>query len=103
LDRPVPEEEERLELCASGAQQAQPTLLRPRMRALVRQDDAVLVRLEPECRDEALAAPRNAVGSDVLLREPPTGRIGIADEDSALAPLGEACGRFVLGVGQRQV
>jgi len=42
LDRPVPEEEERLELRARGAEQPQPALLRPRMGALVRQDDTIL-------------------------------------------------------------
>ena len=48
LDRAVPEEEERLELRARRAEQPQPALLRPRVRAFVGEDDAVLVRLEPE-------------------------------------------------------
>ena len=65
--------------------------------------DAVLVRLEPERRGEALAAPSDAVRADILLYEPPARRLGIAYEDSALLPLCEARGRLVLGVGQRQV
>src|SRR5690349_14542684 len=48
----VPEEEQRLELCARGSKQPQPALLRPGMRALVRQDDAVLVWLDPQGRNE---------------------------------------------------
>ena len=73
------------------------------MRAFVGQHDPVLVRLEPERRHESLAAPSDAVGADVLLREPPARRLGIADEHSLLLPLHEARGRLVLGVGQRQV
>src|SRR5437764_7619915 len=103
LDRAVPEEEERLELGAGGAEQPQPPLLRACVRALVRQDDAVLVRLEPECRGEALAAPSDAVRAAVLLYEPPARRLGIAYEDSEPLPLRKARGRLVLGVGQRQV
>ena len=83
LDRAVPEEEERLELRARRAEQPQPALLRPRVRALVRQDDAVLVRLEPERSDEPLAAPVDAVRADVLLREPPARRLGVASEHAA--------------------
>jgi hypothetical protein len=103
LDRAVPEEEERLELRAGRTQQPQPPLLRPGMRALVRQDDPVLVRLEQKRRDEPFAAPRDAVRADVLLHEPPARGLRIANEDSLLLPLHEACGRILLGVGQRQV
>jgi hypothetical protein len=73
------------------------------VRAFVRQDDPVLVRLEPERRDQPLAPPRDAVGADVLLREPPARGFGIANEYALLLPLGEARGRLLLGVGQRQV
>ena len=48
LDRPVPEEEERLELRARGAQEAEAPFLRAGVRALVRQHDAGLVRLGAE-------------------------------------------------------
>ena len=103
LDRAVPEEEERLELRARGPEQPQPALLRARVRALVGQDDAVLVRLDPQRRDEALAAPLDAVRPDVLLREPPARGLGVADEHAVLLPLREARGRLLFGVGQRQV
>src|SRR4051794_26903239 len=103
LDRAGPEEEERLELGARGAKQPQPALLRPRVRALVGQDDAVLVRFEPERRNEALAAPGDAVRPHVLLRKPPARRLGVASEHTVLLPLRKARGRLLLGVGQRQV
>src|SRR4051794_29665486 len=46
VDRAVPEEEERLKLRPRRAEQAEAPLLRPGMRELVRQDDAVFVRLD---------------------------------------------------------
>src|SRR5438874_4711500 len=73
------------------------------MRALVGQHDAVLVRLEPERRDEPLAAPGNTVRPHVLLREPPACRLGVAGEHALVLPLREAGGRLLLGIGQRQV
>ena len=73
------------------------------MRALVRQDDAVLVRLEPERRHKPLAAPGDAVRPHVLLRKPPARWLGIAGEHALLLPLRETRGRLLLGVGQRQV
>jgi hypothetical protein len=73
------------------------------VRALVRQDDSVLVRLEPKGHHEALAETGDTVRADVLLREPPARWIGIADENSAFLPLRETRGCLLLGVGQRQV
>ena len=74
-DRAVPEQEDRLELRARRLEQPQAALLRAGVRALVRQDHAVLVRLDAERGDEALARARDAVGADVLLREPPVRRL----------------------------
>ena len=88
---------------ARCAEQPQPALLRPGVRALVGQNDAVLVRLEPERRDESFAAPFDAVRTDVLLREPPARRIGVANEHALLLPVREARSRLLLGVGQGQV
>src|SRR5437868_4782181 len=103
LDRPVPEEEQRLELRARRAQEAQPALLRPGMRALVRQDHAALVRLRMQRGDEPLAAARDAVGAYVVLREPPVRRLRVADEHTLLLPGGKIAGRLLLRVGERQV
>ena len=69
--RALVEEEQRLELGLDLAQQAQAALLRATVRAFVGEDDAVLVRLGLERGDEALARARDAVGADVVLREPP--------------------------------
>ena len=70
-DRPVPEQEDRLEQRPRRAEQPQPPLLRARVRPLVREDDALLVRLDAQRGDEALAPAGDAVGADVVLREPP--------------------------------
>src|SRR5215470_878348 len=99
LDRAVPEEEERLELRAGGAEQTQATLLRSLMRAFVWQDDAALVRLGPQRRDEAFAVAGDAVRTDVLLREPPVRRLRLLHQDAPLAPGGETGGGLLLGVG----
>src|SRR6185312_15553459 len=93
----------RLELRPGRAEQAQPAFLRPCVCALVRQNNPVVVRLEPKRRDKPFAAASDAVGADVVLRKPPAGGIGIAGENAALAPVREAGGRLLLGVGQRQV
>jgi len=72
------------------------------MRALVREDHAVLVRLGAERGDEALARACDAVGPDVLLREPPVRRLRLLDEHPVLAPAREVAGGLLLRVGQRQ-
>src|SRR5579871_93631 len=52
VDAPVPEQEDRLEQRPRRAQQPQPPLLGARVRALVREDDAALVRLGAQRGDE---------------------------------------------------
>src|SRR5439155_26601921 len=61
LDRPGPEEEERPELRPRRAAQPEAALLRTGVRALVRQDDAVVVGLRAERGDEALPRAGDAV------------------------------------------
>ena len=97
------EEEERLELGVHLAQQPQSALLRPAVRALVRQHDAVLVRLGLERRDESLTRARDSVWADVVLREPPEARLGLVDERAVLAPGAPGAAGFALVGGQRQV
>src|SRR6476646_9781907 len=103
LDRAVPEEEEGLELRPRSLEEAQATLLRARVRALVRENDPVRVRLDLERRDEALPPSLDSVGSDVLLREPPERRLLLLDEHASLPPVRKLLGRILLGLGQGQV
>ena len=85
------------------AEEAQAALLRAGVRALVREDDAALVRLGAKRGDEALAPARDSVRADVVLREPPVGRLGVLDEHAVGPPGGEVAGGLLLRVGQRQV
>jgi hypothetical protein len=80
----------------------QPTLLRFGVGALVRQDDAVLVRLDAQRGDEPAPGPLDSVRSDVLLLERPEGRVSIPDKRAVREPLAPQPARvgFVLGQGQ---
>ena len=73
------------------------------MRALVRQDHAVLVRLDPQGGDEALALALHTVGADVVLPQPPVRRLVLFDEHAGRTPVGEVARRLLLRVGQRQM
>ena len=73
------------------------------MRALVRQHGPGLVRLDPERGDEALAAARDPVRPDVVLRDGPDGRLVVLDEDALVEPGPKQPAGLVLGVVQRQV
>ena len=99
----VVEEEDRLELRARRAQEPQTTLPDLRVRALVRQDDAPVVRLQPERDDDAVPRARDAVGADVRLRQRPRGGLCVANDDAVRAPGGEVARRLLLRVRQGQV
>ena len=90
------EEEQRLELGVHLAQQPQSALLRPAVGALVRQHDALLVRLGLERRDESLTRARDSVWADVVLREPPEARLGLVDQRLVLAPGAPGAAGFAL-------
>src|SRR5262249_40990982 len=83
-------------------QEPQPPFLRTGVRALVRQDDAALVRLGAERGNEALAGARDAVRPDVALLEPPVGGLVVLDQHALLSPGREVAGRLLLGVRQGQ-
>src|SRR5215211_2519147 len=70
----VIEQEDRLDVRTYGAQEPEPALLWASVRPLVGQDDPPLVRLDPKRRREAGARARDAVRSDVVLRQRPEGR-----------------------------
>ena len=53
--------------------------------------------------DEALAPARDAVRADIVLREPPVRRLGVADEHALLLPGGKVAGGLLLRGGERQV
>ena len=100
----VVEEEDRLELGARRAQQPQPALLRPRVRALVRQDGTGLVRLHAERGDDPTAGrgrPRPARRSPAPPPRPPRSssrtRTPSASQARNVAPAS------LLGVGQGEV
>src|SRR5439155_16883158 len=97
------EEEERLELRACLAEEPQTPFLWPPVRAFVREDHAVLVRLDPQSRDEPLAGARDAVRPHVVLREPPESRLVVFRQDALGAPIGPEPARILLVVGERQV
>ena len=99
----VVEQEDRLELRARGAKQAQSSFLRTGVRALVREHDAVLVRLESQRDDDAVARALDSVGTDVRLRERPRCRLLVAREDPVATPGREITCGVVLGVRERQV
>src|SRR4051794_30631453 len=98
----VIEQEDRLELRARRTQEAQPPLLRARVRPFVRQHLPLLVRGHRHRSRHSLAGARDAVGADVLLRDPPV-RLVAAHERAARAPVLEVAGRLLGGVGERQV
>ena len=102
-DRPVEEQEDRLELRARRPEQAQATLLRPGVRPLVRQDHALLVGLDSQCGDEPLARALDAVRPDVVLPQPPVRGLVLLDEHARAAPVGEVARRLALRVRQGQM
>ena len=85
----VMEQEDRLELRPRRAEQPQAALLRAGVRALVRQHDAVLVRLEPQGDDEPVARPLDPVRPEVSLRQRPGGWPGLAVEHALGFPVGQ--------------
>src|SRR5437762_1854601 len=99
----VMEQEDRLELRPRRAEQPQAALLRAGVRALVRQHDAVLVRLEPQGDDEPVARPLDPVRPEVSLRQPPGGWPGLAVEHALGFPVGQVARGLVIRIGQRQV
>ena len=101
--RPVVEEEDRLELRPHRAQETEALGFRPRVRELVREDDALLVRLDSQRGDEAVSRPLDAVGADVALRERPQRRLVVADENPVALPVREVARRLDLRLGKRQV
>src|SRR5690348_14397208 len=72
------------------------------MRALVRQHLACVVRRHRDGGGESLARPRDAVGADVILRDPP-GRLGLLCQNALRAPAGQSACRTLRRVGQGQV
>ena len=100
--RPVVEEEDRLELDAGRAQEPEPPFLWAGMRALVRQNRAVLVRLDLQRGHDSTPAPFDPVGTDVVLDEQPDRR-RLLDEHALGSPALECLRRLLLGVRQRQV
>ena len=96
------EQEDRLELRADGADEPQPALPRLAMRALVRQDDAALVGLDLERRDDPAPRPRDAVRADVVLLERPERR-RLLSQHALLAPGREVARCLLFRVGQREV
>ena len=99
--RPVVEEEDRLELDARRAEQAEAALLRACVGALVRQHRPRLVRLDLQRRDDPEAGAGDAVGADVVLLERPD-RGRLLDEDALCAPVVECAGCLLVRVGQRE-
>ena len=97
------EEEEWLELRPGLPEQAQAAFLRAAVGALVREDDPVLVRLRSERGHQALARAGDAVGADVVLREPPVARLRLVREHAVAAPLTPEPARAGLVLGERQV
>jgi hypothetical protein len=72
------------------------------VRELVREDDALLVRLDLERADQPVAGARDPVGADVSLRERPEGRLVVAREDAVALPFAEVARRLLLAVRKRQ-
>src|SRR5712691_44738 len=97
------EQKDRLELRAGGAEQPEPALLRTAMRALMWEDDSVLVGLGPERSDQPRPRAVDAVRADVVLREEPVAGLRIAREHALVAPGGQVTAGLLLVVWKRQV
>ncbi len=91
--RPLVQEEDGRELRARRAQQLEAAFLLGRKRALVRQDDAVLVGMESHPRGEAAATARRAVRLRELLLEDPDRRRSLPHEHAPLGATRRAVGR----------
>src|SRR5204862_5045930 len=90
------EAEDRREVRASGAREAEPVLLRAGMGALVRPDAARAVVLDPDAREEAGAVESLAGGAELLAHDPDR-RLALFDQHTLLQPRLEQ----MLGVGVR--
>src|SRR5438105_1591171 len=101
--RAVVQEEDRLELRARRPQEAQASLLWPRMRALVWQNGTAVVRLDAKRHDVAVARPLHAVRTDVRLRQRPPRRVAVADEHAGITPLAQIARRLLLALRQREM
>ena len=97
------EKEDRLYVRPNSPQQTEKALLRPGMSALVRKDDACVVRLESQGDDEALAGARDPIGAGVVLSEPPEGRLLVSQEHALGLPVPPEPRRLGLVVRESQV
>jgi hypothetical protein len=96
--RVVVEAEDRRQVGARGAREAEAVLLRPGVRALVGADAAGAVVLDPDAGEEALAGVAVAVRPGVVLGERPQGRLRIPDQDLLALPVAEQLGGVGVGV-----
>ncbi len=103
VEIPVDEQEDRLGLDSGGLEQPLPPLPDLRMRVLVRQHAAGLVRLRGERDDDATPVAPDAVRPDVVLHEQPRRGHVLALEDPARQPLPVQAPRLVLRLGEGQV
>src|SRR5438094_527040 len=97
------EQEDRLELCPRRPQQPETPLYRPRVRALVRQDDPLFVGLDSQRNHEPIAGPRHPVRAGVGLRQRPDHRFGLAFEHAVGLPLRELARGLLFRLRQGQV
>src|SRR5512132_3262882 len=104
LDRvAVVQQEDRLELGPCRPQESQAPLLRPGVRALVRQDDSTLVGLESKGDHESVADPRYPIRAGVGLRQRPDRRFGLPLEHAVRLPIRELARGLLLGLRQGQM
>src|SRR5262245_46271963 len=68
------------------------------MGALVWAHGAGLVVLDPDLGEDPVAAVLAAVGRGVVLGQRPEGRLGVVDQDSPGAPVGDRRRGFLIGV-----
>ena len=90
--------EDRRDVRARGARQAQAVLLRARVRALVRAHAAGAVVLDPHPAEEAAARAARAVRAGVVLGVRPHRRLAVAHERPLQLPALEQLGRRRVGV-----
>ena len=104
VERPLAfvEEEDRLELGADLAQDAETPLLRPAVRALVGQHGSRLVRLDLQRPDQARPCSRDSVGTDVVLGQRPEPGL-VRDQDLLVAPFAEEPPRLGFGLRKGQM
>ena len=93
--------EDRREVVPGRLGEPQAILLRARLGALVRPDEAGAVLGDPDAAEQSAPHPPRAVGGGVLLGQRPDRRLAVGSEDPLQRPFLERLGRVLVGIAAR--